>query len=198
MGSIEEEEQVILYLEQLDNKFYLIKNILRKIKNKIHKLSYINSVINSNCLPWIKFFNLDLPENKLEVNDLSNLKDSTIFDSLSINDNATILKENYSDNYELKLSSIELNLNENFLDINKKTDEVISTVPLDLKTIPTTLANESILVQIYNYVKEKKQVDFENIKKYFNNIPEKKINIIINFLINRNHIIKKNNKLQYN
>ena len=47
-------------------------------------------------------------------------------------------------------------------------------------------------------LKKKKQVDFENVKKHFNNVPEKKINIIINFLINRNHIIKKNNKLQYN
>lgn len=198
MGSIEEEEQIILYLEQLDNKFYLIKNILRKIKNKIHKLSYINSIINSNCLPWIKFFNLHLPENKLEMNDLSNLKDSTIFDNLSINENTTIFKENYSDNHELKLSTIELNLNENFSDTNKKENGFVDTVPLDLKSIPTTLANESILIQIYNYVKEKKQVDFENVKKHFNNVPEKKINIIINFLINRNHIIKKNNKLQYN
>ena len=107
-------------------------------------------------------------------------------------------KENYSDNHELKLSTIELNLNENFSDTNKKENGFVDTVPLDLKSIPTTLANESILIQIYNYVKEKKQVDFENVKKHFNNVPEKKINIIINFLINRNHIIKKNNKLQYN
>lgn len=67
----------------------------------------------------------------------------------------------------------------------------------DITKVPVTLANEPVLTDLMEYLKTHKTIALEKLSTLFPNVSDKKIEIIINFLVGRNYIIKKNNKLFY-
>ena len=59
MTTVEEEEIIISYLEQIDSKFSQIKNVLRQIKTKIKAIASKNKMLVENMQPWIHFFGMN-------------------------------------------------------------------------------------------------------------------------------------------
>lgn len=222
--TIEEEEQLIFYLEKVDNKFCQIKNVLRDIKNKIKGHSKINSEIIKNVLPMVKFFDADACDPSPKEAAFS---DSTLFDNLEkdlpnnersdlpnnmganhslLNDSDSEVIQNYSEQPNISIQNVltseplilqNLTNSENTHNISNITDDYGAFVPLDIKTIPPTLANESVLLEIYECIKGRKSINLKELQKKFHSTPQKKIEIIVNFLTNRKHVVRKENNLIY-
>ncbi|OQS55069.1 hypothetical protein EHP00_337 [Ecytonucleospora hepatopenaei] len=179
MQSIEESEEFLFYLEQIDNKFNSIKTILREIKHKIKNESVLNKKIVENCKHWVNFFHLN---SNVLMQKEGKLQESSGVENLKIN-----------------LSETDTVSSTSTIDDQYKTfiNTSNSFSIFDITKVPVTLANEPVLTDLMEYLKTHKTIALEKLSTLFPNVSDKKIEIIINFLVGRNYIIKKNNKLFY-
>lgn len=189
MTTIEDEESYLNYLEQIDNKFCKIKNLLREIKRKVKVEADKNKKINLNCKHWVNFFKLGTDE-VTETNETIKAEPDLI--NLSTTDNIKISfteSENIQNNPVTEESVHESSFKQNLSDT--------SLAVFDIDNVPKTLSNEPVLVEIYEYVRKNGLVDLQNIKTHFEDVSAKKIDIIVDFLVGRNYIMKKSTKLMY-
>ncbi|ORD93874.1 hypothetical protein ECANGB1_1431 [Enterospora canceri] len=211
MGDIENDERIISYLEKIDNKFCEIKNILREIRGKVKKHAEINRNIRENLMSWNRFFKFDDELNQKDAT----LNDTTIFEEISprmsvianeINDedekeNNLRSRENTShyDNLSTPLKQpISQHTNLDTLTNTSKTIEHSTAAqPLTKESLPQAFANESVLLEIYNFVKSIHETDIDPIRSRFNSTSHKKLEIFVNFLVGRDYLGKRNNRLYF-
>ena len=182
MRSIEEDEEFMFHLEQIENKFCAIKNVLREIKSKIKHSSGKNKIIVDNLKHWVAFFT-ETKENEQKVieNDENSYFENIDFDS-ALHD--------YDDEYIKKT-------NETVKNNSNLTEDSFSFAVFDVADIPESLSGDKLLLEIFEFIKKQKTTTMEQIKQNFAQEPERKIEIFVKFLAGRYYIHKKHDKIIY-
>lgn len=231
MENIEEEEEIIQYLEMIDDRFSMIKTVCREIKNKVKNLGTTNKKMVENCQSWINFFSSENSQkkNSLKSQTMENTEPNNPFedqswdhtlkdriDPLNPSSSTTInlSKLNFSQ-FDTTVNSTVENLTLKDLpdDLSKRicfedtsssliqpqensetpfVNDESFTKEFIFSEIPEIFQKEEILPKLYEFIKNSKNVTYNEIYKKFDDASKEKIDILINFLVRR-FIVKKRN-----
>ncbi|EJW04803.1 hypothetical protein EDEG_01025 [Edhazardia aedis USNM 41457] len=208
----EEDEIIISNLEEIDMTFSQINRVLKQIEQKFECFKNKSKVLSANFKPWQNFFGIsECSQKTAKNNDLGGDFEYCMDNTLqSIVLESTIAKdyESIYNTENTKQSDIQNNLPESYLSRSKigvSTNNVNSSniclnedkkyvcADFNKSLLPQIFESEFELIdEIYQIIKEHRQITLTEIQDKFKNEDEKKISIILNLLIRKNFIIFQN------
>jgi hypothetical protein len=201
---IEEDEQIVNYIEDIDATFSSINRRLKEILMKVYEIKKVNTKVIQDFEPLMKMFNINKTEN-IFVEDLN---------FPQIENSSLILKTSSPKNPFVDGTSSEL-INKTMLNTTVESVKVSSSLVEDCKyseanliyedssstelrefnieLIPELFRNEEHLMNVYNFIKSRKSVQFEELIETFGDVDSEKVVIYLDLLKNKKFIKRKNN-----
>lgn len=202
---IEEEEKIVNYLEDIDSTFSSINRRLKEILTRISDMEKINSKVIKDFGPLMKMFNIKQSDPLLHKEEdlVYNENSSVILKTSSPKNpfmdtassellNRTIFNK-FEDSVKISSSSVLEECKYTCSNVYYEDSSSSDIVGFDLEKIPDLFKNENHLFEVYNFIKERKSVKFEEIIENFDNVDCEKIVIYLDLLRNKKFIKRRDN-----
>lgn len=194
------DENIILYLEEIDTTFSKINRITRDIKSKLEIINSNNKETVQNLKPWIKFFDLEnkqILENK-NLNSTNNI-------ILTTNNNPvkkTEIKFNFEKNTSNKNhTNLFIDTDMRYKDITSEDvlDELPSNdsedselISFDINLLPCVFQNENEIVRIYEYIKNGAGIQVDIVYSFLGVEWKDKVKIFVELLVKKKFVRMRN------
>ncbi|KAF9761831.1 hypothetical protein NGRA_2390 [Nosema granulosis] len=199
---IEDEEQIVNYLEDIDSTFSSINRRLKEILAKICEMKKVNTKVIKDFEPIMKMFNVKKTDSvsfKEDEEELPNQENSSIIFKTSSPKNpfmdtvsSELINKTIMQKAEAKESSS--TIDEYKYTCSFYEDSSSSELKdFDISKIPTLFQNEEHLRDVYNFIKQRGSVSFEELIERFENVDCEKVVIYLDVLRNKKFIKRREN-----
>lgn len=216
LSSIREDEEIIKELEDIDENFSAIKSTLRELRLKIAMVAEKNREIVEDSRPWIKFFEVQSPQNfspfsELHLNSLklndhthspNNLNLSTPRNPFVEAESSELLNRSLCKALKMALTPssscvVSDQNNDNLRTVPQIDSEDTNhdIVPFEKSLLPEIFQNEEDLAGLYNFIKKHRSVSLEHIVEHFKEISPEKLEILVSLLCRKRFVKQKDSKI---